>query len=103
MSSHHSYSRMGRCHYRTSAAKGNGFVGCTILIIWIILYFTGALKRLVFKNGLLFETKELVFAGIFLIVPIIIGAVTYNTLKKCLPSATARRTAANACKTSTGS
>lgn len=37
-----------------------------------------------FKNGLLFETRELVFAGFFLIVPIIIGAVVYNSVKKAL-------------------
>ena len=84
MSSHHSHSMMSRRRHRSNRAKGNGFVGCTILIMWIILYLTGALKSLVFKNGLLFETRELVFAGIFLIVPIIIGAVVYNSVKKAL-------------------
>ena len=35
-----------------------------------------------FRNGLMFETRELVFAGVFLIVPIILGAVLYRVVKK---------------------
>ena len=81
---HRSHSVLSKRHHRSKPAKGGGFTGSCLMIVWIVLYFTGALRKLFFKPPAEFRDIDTVFLVLLIAGPIVGGALLYKYVKKYL-------------------
>ena len=81
---HHGHSMLSKRHHTSKPAKGGGFTGSCLMIVWIVLYFTGTLGKLFFKPPAEFRDRDTVYLVLLIAGPIVGGAVLYRYVKKYL-------------------